>query len=243
MATANTAEVLKLAAKPVQNDNDEKTWLEFRFKLEHYLTLVDESQNVANLPTGTEEQALTIRTLSHTLHALLATRTNGRSVRLPHGLQHRESPTRGFRRVLGCQLSPRFEPVSVRHSLHHPAMSDNPAAKFEETWKSWEHQVDIYENLASTKLDDDVKISVDIGKGKGKGKSKSKSKGNGKSGSNGKGKSKGKSKDRNQGKGKNKNISKGKGSGKPDNDKECYVCGKKVISHETVGHEPITTRR
>ena len=40
-----------------------------------------------------------------------------------------------------------------------PGMSDNPA-KFEETWKSWEHQVDTYENLSSTKLDDDVKISV-----------------------------------------------------------------------------------
>ena len=38
-------------------------------------------------------------------------------------------------------------------------MSDNPA-KFEETWKSWEHQVDIYENLSSTKLNDNVKISV-----------------------------------------------------------------------------------
>ena len=38
-------------------------------------------------------------------------------------------------------------------------MSDNPA-KFEETWKSWEHQVDVYENLSSSKLDDDVKISV-----------------------------------------------------------------------------------
>ena len=160
-------------------------------------------------------------------------------------------------------------------------MSDNPA-KFEETWKSWEHQVDIYENLSSTKLDDDVKISVVlrecpqklrdhllvnsqqfesnynklraviqaylntnrtsivndfretdpmdvdyIGKSKGKGKSKSKSKGKskGKSGSNGNGKSKGKSNDRNQGKG--KSNSKGKGSGKPDNDKECYVCGKR----------------
>ena len=40
-----------------------------------------------------------------------------------------------------------------------PGMSDNPA-KLEETWKSWEHQMDIYENLSSTKLDDDVKISV-----------------------------------------------------------------------------------
>ena len=40
-----------------------------------------------------------------------------------------------------------------------PGMSDNPAT-FEEKWKSWEHQVDIYENISSTKLDDDVKISV-----------------------------------------------------------------------------------
>ena len=40
-----------------------------------------------------------------------------------------------------------------------PVVSDTPT-KFEETWKSWEHQVDVYENLASSKLDDDVKISV-----------------------------------------------------------------------------------
>ena len=140
--------------------------------------------------------------------------------------------------------------------------------------------MDIYENLSSTKLDDDVKISVVlrkcpqklrdnllvnsqqfesnynklraiiqaylntnktwivndfretdpmdvdyIGKCKNKGKSKSKGKSKNKSGSNGKGKSKGKSKDRNQGKSKSKSNSKSKGSGKPDNDKECYVCG------------------
>ena len=72
MTTANIAEVLKFAAKPVQYDNDEKTWLEFRFKLENYLTLVDEknvvllrdaeSQTVANLPARAEERAVTIRT-------------------------------------------------------------------------------------------------------------------------------------------------------------------------------------
>ena len=83
MTTTNITEVLKLAAKPIQYDNDEKNWLEFRFKLENYLTLVDEryvalllnaeSQPVANLSTGTEESAVTIRTLSHTLYALLAT--------------------------------------------------------------------------------------------------------------------------------------------------------------------------
>ena len=67
---------------------------------------------------------------------------------------------------------------------------------------------------------------MDVGH-KGKGKGKSKSKGKSKNGSNCKGKSKGMSKYRNQGKGKSKNNSKCKGSGKPDNDKECYVCGKK----------------
>ena len=76
-----------LAAKLVQYDNDEKTWLELRCKLENYLTLVDEkyvalrldaeSQTVANLPAGTEEPAVTIRTLSHTLYALLPTLTTG----------------------------------------------------------------------------------------------------------------------------------------------------------------------
>ena len=33
-------------------------------------------------------------------------------------------------------------------------------AKFEEAWNAWEHQVDVYEKLATSKLDDDVKISV-----------------------------------------------------------------------------------
>ena len=98
MTTANIAEVLKLAAKPVQCDNDEKTWLEFRFKLENYLTMVDEryvallqnakSQAVVNLPAG-EEHAVTIRTLSHTLYALLATMTTGRSLRLVQRVPNR----------------------------------------------------------------------------------------------------------------------------------------------------------
>ena len=38
-------------------------------------------------------------------------------------------------------------------------LSDNPA-KFEEMWKSWEHQVEVNENFSSSKLDDDVKICV-----------------------------------------------------------------------------------
>ena len=168
-ATNNIAEVLKLAAKPIQNDNDEKTWLEFRFKLENYLTLVDEryvgllldaeSQPVANLPTGTEESAVTIRTLSHTLYALLATLTTGRSLRLVQRVPNRN----GFeaRRQLVAENAPKTagRRFAMLQAVLQPGVSDNPA-NFEETWKSWEHQMDIYENLSSTKLDDDVKISV-----------------------------------------------------------------------------------
>ena len=48
---------------------------------------------------------------------------------------------------------------AMLQAVLQPGTSDNPA-KFEETWKSWEHQVDNYEHLSSTKLDDDVNISV-----------------------------------------------------------------------------------
>ena len=87
----NMAKVLKFGARPTPHDNDERTWLEFRFKLENHLTLVNkkylallqaaESQPVANVPAGTDESSVLIRTLSHTLYALLATLTTGRSLR------------------------------------------------------------------------------------------------------------------------------------------------------------------
>ena len=161
--------VLKLAAKPIQYDNDVKNWLEFRFKLENYLTLVDEryvalllnaeSQPVANLPTRTEESAVTIRTLSHTLYALLATLTTGRSLRLVQRVPNRN----GFEawRLMAAENAPKTagRRFAMLLAVLQPGMSDNPA-KFEETWKSWEHQMDIYDNLSSTKLDDDVKNSV-----------------------------------------------------------------------------------
>ena len=169
MTTTNIAEVLKLAAKPIQYDNDEKTWLEFRFRLENYLTSVDErnvallldaeSQLVANLSTGTEESAVTIRTLSHTLYALLATLTTGRSLRLVQRVPNRN----GFEvwRQMAAENAPKTagRRFAMLQAVLQPGMSDNPA-KFDETWKSWEHQMDIYENLSSTKRDDAVKISV-----------------------------------------------------------------------------------
>ena len=149
MTTANIAEVLELAAKPVQYDNDEKTWLEFRFKLENYLTLVDEkyvallldaeSQTVANLPAGTEEAAVTIGTLSHTLYALLATLITGRSLRLVQSVLNRN----GFEawRQMVAETAPKTagRRFAMLQTVLQPRMSDN-RAKFEETWKSWEHQ-------------------------------------------------------------------------------------------------------
>ena len=79
--TSHIAEVLKLAAKPIQYDNDKRTWLEFRFKLENYLTLVNEkyvqalskTQSLNRWRTFQQEEkklAVTIRTLSHALYAI-----------------------------------------------------------------------------------------------------------------------------------------------------------------------------
>ena len=148
MTTPNIAEVLKLAAKPVHKDNDEKTWLEFRFKLENYLTLVDEkyvqlshdaeSQAVANLPAGAEEPAVTIRTLNHTLYALLATLTTGRSLRLVQRLPNRNRFEAW--RSLVAENAPKTagRRFAMLQAVLQPVMSDN-LAKFEETWKWWEH--------------------------------------------------------------------------------------------------------
>ena len=97
MAT-NMAEVLKLAPRPTPYDNGERTWLEFHFKLGNYLTLVNEryvqllqdaeSQTVAKVPAGTDEGSVLIRTLNHTLYALL-TLTTGRSLRLVQRVPNR----------------------------------------------------------------------------------------------------------------------------------------------------------
>ena len=75
-------------------------------------------------------------------------------------------------------------------------------------------------------------ISKGKSKGKGKTKSRSNSKVNRKGGNKGNGKGEGKSKNRDRsqskGKGKSKSKGKGKGSDKLDDDRECYVCGKRV---------------
>ena len=99
------AEVLKFAARPTPCDIDERTWLEFRFKLENYCTMEhekyvallqdEELQLVANVPAGFDESSVLIRTLSHTLYALLATLTTGRSLRLVQGVPNRNGSKSG----------------------------------------------------------------------------------------------------------------------------------------------------
>ena len=168
MTTANIAEVLKLAAKLVQYDNDEKTWLEFRFKLENYLTLVDEVRGAPaerRVSTCGEPSDGNGRIFgdhanveSHTVR--LAGDTD-HETKLETGAKSAEQKWFKARRQMAVENAPttagrRF---AMLQAVLQPGMSDNPA-KFEETWKSWEHQVDTYENLSSTKLDDDVKISV-----------------------------------------------------------------------------------
>ena len=162
---------------------------------------------------------------------------------------------------------------AMLQAVLQPGMSDTPA-KFEETWKTWEHQVDVYENLASSKLEDDVKISEVLREAPQKLRdhllvnsqqfdgdyNKLKAIIQAYVNTNktwissyfrpsdpmevdhfSKGKSKGK-RDRSQGKGTSKSKGKGKGSGKPDDDRECYVCGKRVTSPETAGRAPTMTK-
>ena len=68
--TTGIAQVLKLAARPIPYDNDERTWLEFHCRVEKYLTLVNEwyiqllqdaaSQTVVNGTAGTGETPVLI---------------------------------------------------------------------------------------------------------------------------------------------------------------------------------------
>ena len=48
---------------------------------------------------------------------------------------------------------------AILQAVPQPRMGDS-RAKFEEAWKAWEHQADVYEKLATSKPDDDLKISV-----------------------------------------------------------------------------------
>ena len=143
MAT-NMAEVLKLAARPTPYDKDERTWLMVRVKLEKYLALLNEryvqllhdaeSQLVANVPAGTDEGSVLIRTLSHTLYALLATLTTGRSLRLVQRVPNRNG-FEGWRRKThrrlrvedsqNCKLCCSRAWVNVRQSSRKPGMRGN----------------------------------------------------------------------------------------------------------------------
>ena len=146
--TTKMAEVLKLAARLIPYDNDERTWLAFHLKLENNITLVTRrtwrfcrTQNLnlwANVPAGTDESSVLIRTLSHTLYALLATLSTGLSLRLVQRVPNRS----------GCQVWRKLvakdapetagRRSAMLQAVLQPGMGDNPA-KFEEAWKTWEH--------------------------------------------------------------------------------------------------------
>ena len=117
MTTANIAEVLKLAAKTVTYDNDEKTWLEFRSKLVNYLTWMKyvallqdaESQAVAKLPSG------------------------ARSLRLVQRVPSRNGFETWRQLVAENAAKTAGRKFAMLQAVLQPGMSDN-LAKFEETW-------------------------------------------------------------------------------------------------------------
>ena len=106
-----------------------------------------ESQPVANVPAGTDEASALIRTLRHALYALLATLTTGRSLRLGQRVPNRDGWWQRTHRRQRVEDSRCCKPccrewVTIRQSSRK------------------ERQVDVYEKLATSKLNDDVKISV-----------------------------------------------------------------------------------
>ena len=108
-------------------DNDERTLL-VRFKLEKYEILPDEeSQLVAHLPAGEEEPAVTIRKLSHTLCALLATLTTEQSLRLVQRVENRN----GFEawRQLVAENTPKTagRRFAMLQTVLQPGLDDDPA--------------------------------------------------------------------------------------------------------------------
>ena len=48
---------------------------------------------------------------------------------------------------------------AMLQAVLQPRLGDNLATS-DEAWNAWEHQVDVHEKLATSKLDDDAKISV-----------------------------------------------------------------------------------
>ena len=109
-----------------------------------------ESQPVANVPVGTDEGSVLIRTLSHTLYALLATLTTGRSLRLVQRVPNRN----GFEvwRQVVAENAPKTAGgrFAMLQAVLQLGMGDSPA-KCEEAWNSWEYQVDVYEKLETSK--------------------------------------------------------------------------------------------
>ena len=141
MSTTNIAKVLKLAAmtttrrpgsSPVSSSRTISPWgmrSTWRFcwarSLKPWRTFQQEQ----------EEPAVTIRTLSHTLYALLATLTTGRSLRLVQKSAEQER-VRGMETVGGRIRAENVgSEFAMLQAVLQPGMSDHPA-KFEETWKS-----------------------------------------------------------------------------------------------------------
>ena len=97
---SNFAELLTLAARPTQCDNDERTWLEFRDNLESCLTPLSgkyvafledaESQTVVNVAAGTDRDPRAHPRVEPPHGTLCWRLTTGRTLRLVQRVPHRK---------------------------------------------------------------------------------------------------------------------------------------------------------
>ena len=153
-------------SKPAVFDNDERHWADWKFKLVNFMALIDDTY--VDLLAAAEEHeepipmqaSLPKQTLARSLYAVLASTLCERSLRVIQIVRERNG-FEAWRKL--CELN---EPRSAgrKYAIFQEIMQWDfgDESKFEDTWAEWEHQVDLYEQLARKTVDSDFKISVVI---------------------------------------------------------------------------------
>ena len=159
--TSNIAEVLKLAAKPIQHDNDDADLAGVPFQageLPHPCEReVRGASPTRRVSTGGEPSRRRRRSCCDNSnaesHAVRLAGDTDHGTKLETGANSAE-PKTGSKRGGSWRRKTRRRPRVGDPRCWKPCcslrMGDAPA-NLEKMWKSWEHQVDVYENLSASK--------------------------------------------------------------------------------------------
>ena len=149
----------------------EQPFREWRFTLENYLTLIDETYIEEMDDAETKEHPLAwaedagdqIKKRGRALYAMLASLTQGRALRIVQGVKGRN----GYEawRLLVREFEPKkaSRKLGLLTNILKPAFKpDQDVNKWRENYTKWLQDVDHYETTAETPLDPTIKIAVVI---------------------------------------------------------------------------------